>query len=366
MPLYKRGDIWWFDFTIDGHRYRGSTDLRSKTAAQRVEDRERERVKLGASAAPVYTIRKAADRWFAAKVAGKRSQATTAVRLEIMLRHIGEHVSVADIDSPDIAEAIQRRRLDIIGRNRKSPQGPSNGTVNRDMIDTTLRPILNYARKVLKVRTHDIDWRELRLPESKGRDRTYTTDEIARWKADLPVWYWPLFDFYSRYAPRLREAFFPPEAYDPDDGRVFLRVRKNGRQHSIKLLPEDAADMTARYGRAKAAGLPTVWFRETEEGLVALTPRGYQSASRAALNRAGIADAKPTHDLRHQGATALLKGTGNLAAVKRMLGHENIASTMRYAHADDEDVLDALRHTYGTSEPEKPKRRTKSKGGITT
>lgn len=58
----------------------------------------------------------------------------------------------------------------------------------------------------------------------------------------------------------------------------------------------------------------------------------------------------------------LMKGTGNLAAVKRMLGHENIASTMRYAHVDDEDVLSALRHTYGTEKPKARKKPKKSMG----
>src|ERR1700756_1572286 len=45
MSLYKRGDVWHFDFTIKGERYRGPTGHRSKAKAQRFEEDERERIR---------------------------------------------------------------------------------------------------------------------------------------------------------------------------------------------------------------------------------------------------------------------------------------------------------------------------------
>jgi integrase len=47
------------------------------------------------------------------------------------------------------------------------------------------------------------------------------------------------------------------------------------------------------------------------------------------------------HDLRHTAATHLLKVT-NLKTVQLMLRHRDIRSTLRYAHADDRDLLTAL------------------------
>lgn len=361
MSLYKRGDVWWYDFTINSERFRGSTQLRSKTAAKIAEDRERERAKLGASGARDWTLEEAATRWFSARIAGRRSEKTTAQRLEIMIRHMGAAILIREIDAPQIAQAIEARRLDRIGHNWASSRAPSNSTVNRDLIDTTLRPILNYAEKVLKAQVHKIPWADLKLSEPKERDRPYTAAEIEAWRAGLPEWHRPVHDFYRRYGVRLKEAFFPPEAFDPSTGRIVIRIRKNGRPHTIKLLPDDAADMTARYGRAREAGLQTVWFRDDGGKLTPIRWRAFQSASRAALDRAGLKDAKPTHDLRHEAGTNLMRGSGSLAAVKRMLGHENIQSTMRYVHADDEDVFDALRHTYGTGAEKTVKRPVKSK-----
>ncbi len=348
MSVHKRGDIWHFDFTRDGARYRGSTGLRGKTAARAFEEREKERAALGTFGRAVPSLEDAAGRWFKARVEGRKSEKTVAQRLEIALRLVGPQTLVTMIDTPDIEDAMQRRRLEVTRQGR----APTNSTVNRDLVDTTLRPILRYCRKVLKHPVHDIEWSDLKLSEPRERTRTFTPTEIAAWRAALPEWHRPVFDFLGRYGVRLREAFFPLDAVDVENDRVTIRQRKNGKAHVVRLLPEDARDIAARLGRAHAAKLDTVWFREMKNGkLTAIHWRGFQSASKTALGTAGIADARPAHDLRHHAATAVLRAPkGNLKTVQKLLGHENIASTARYAHADDDDVLDALRHVSGTAE----------------
>jgi site-specific recombinase XerC len=47
--------------------------------------------------------------------------------------------------------------------------------------------------------------------------------------------------------------------------------------------------------------------------------------------RLGLSDFR-FHDLRHDCASAVLCSTGDLVAVQRLLGHRDIASTMRYSH----------------------------------
>lgn len=352
MPVYKRGDVWHYDFTVDGERWRGSTGARRKEDALKIEQREHRKALLG-GVHQSLTLLEAADLWFAAKVAGRKSAKTTAQRIEIMLRHMGRNTLVSQIGARAITEAMNSRRVEPIrrGKNRK-PTGklPSASTVNRDIIDSTLRPILNYAKRNLEAPVKDIPWPDLSLSEPTERVRWFTDEEVVAWLRELPVWHRPVLLFYLRYGVRLTEAFFPLSAIHGDD--IYTRDRKNGPQ-VVTLLPEDAADIRARAGRARAAGIEdTVWLRQMKDGsLRPIRARGFQHASATALRRAKIKDARPAHDARHHAGTQLLRLTGgNLAAVKELLGHEAIASTMRYAHTSRDDLRRALRHAYATPE----------------
>lgn len=350
MSVYRRGDVWHYDFTVGEERYRGSTQQRSKAAALRVESRQRERAALGETPRPVPTLREASYRWFSAKIDGKRSAKTTALRLEIALRLIGQDTPVTAIDTPDISDAMQLRRLEPT-RQKKLP---TNSTVNRDLIDTTLRPILNYCRRVMKVRgLQEIDWRELRLTEPKERSRAFTLAEMRAWRAALPEHHRPVFDFIATFGVRLTEAFFPPAAFDPTTGIITIRQRKNGKPHIVRLTPEESEGLAECWRFATANDFPTIWYRETKRRLVPLTSRGFQNASQRALAGLGLADARPVHDLRHHAATALLRLPGaSLKHVQAFLGHESITSTARYAHVTHDDVYNIRRHATGTNAPE--------------
>jgi integrase/recombinase XerD len=47
------------------------------------------------------------------------------------------------------------------------------------------------------------------------------------------------------------------------------------------------------------------------------------------------------HQLRHSMATQYLRGGGNVVLLRRILGHSNIATTMRYEHLCTEDLAAA-------------------------
>jgi integrase len=74
-----------------------------------------------------------------------------------------------------------------------------------------------------------------------------------------------------------------------------------------------------------------------------MTYSGVDSAWNRACCKASVTDLR-LHDLRHTAATNLLKVT-NLKTVQLMLRHRDIRSTLRYAHADDRDLLAALEAT---------------------
>lgn len=341
MSVSRRGDIYHYDFWHNGTRYRGSTKCRKKADAQKVVERLRRDLTLGKAEEVVPSLKQVATQWFYAKVEGRRSEETTAQRVKIMLRHIDGEAPVTTIGARQVQDAIDSRRHEATRQGR----APTPSTVNRDMIDTTLRPILRFAARNLELPVRPIAWSDIRLAEPRGRTRTFTAQEIQSWRDALPEWHRPLFDFYSTYGVRLNEAFFPLDAIDFENGWVMLRERKNGTNHVLPLLPADVAAMKARAGRARAAGLNTVWFREMRDGrLTPIKPRAYQDKSKKALLKAKIYNARPVHDSRHHAATVALKRSGDLMAIKQLLGHESIQSTARYAHTSHASVLAALGH----------------------
>ncbi len=60
------------------------------------------------------------------------------------------------------------------------------------------------------------------------------------------------------------------------------------------------------------------------------------------------------HDLRPTRCTRILRATGNLAAAKEALKHRSIKTTLRYAHATDDDVRQALEVSDSRTIPEAP------------
>jgi site-specific recombinase XerD len=48
------------------------------------------------------------------------------------------------------------------------------------------------------------------------------------------------------------------------------------------------------------------------------------------------------HDNRHTAATGILRATGNLKAVQKLLRHSDVSTTAKYAHAMIDDVRDAM------------------------
>lgn len=294
--------------------------------------------------------------WWNARGQHLRSAETLRVRLEILRRCIDFSLPARTIDTPDVEKAMSRRRGEVTHNGRY----PTPSTANRDVIDT-LRPILNYARRVMKVKgMPEIDWAALRLPEPKGRVREFTVAEMAAIRGKLAgvPHHLALFNFIATFGVRLREAWFPLDCLDVEGRRIFLRKRKGGDWHSIPIDEAWARDLAARAGRAAKARLRYVWFWEEPSGAIhEVAPGSFQKYMAAVLDDLGIRDARPAHDLRHHAATQYVRRTGSLAGAKRLLGHENIATTARYAHASEQDVRDGL---FGAERQPTPKPQDKA------
>lgn len=79
-------------------------------------------------------------------------------------------------------------------------------------------------------------------------------------------------------------------------------------------------------------------IRGTEEGTVFwLTAAGIRQVFRAIKDDVGLERFFP-HMLRHQAATALVRNNVDLESVRRILGHSDISTTIKYLSMADEDL----------------------------
>ena len=367
MSVYKpaKSPYFQYDFQIKGRRFHGSTGVETRRAAEEVERRIRRSAALGElDDASQMTLDQAAARWWDEHGQFLKGGEALEARIERAVKAVGPGEIIGQITTKVVAKGIERRR----GQTRVHSKAenarqylPSDSTVNRDMIDT-LRPILNRARRTWEATLPEIDWAALRRPEPKPRPTEFAGDEYERMLAEVRPHWRPMIDFARKYGVRLAELFFSLDDLDvtnPNDARVRLRERKGGDDHVIPLLAEDAALMAARLGRARAAGLKTVWFREKrlrgpggKTILKPLTYGGLEIAVRRAMTRSGLREAKGMrgiHATRHHAAMQTLRKTKNLRVAQLLLGHADIKSTMVYAHAIEDDVRNALAEVHRNS-----------------
>ena len=331
MSVYPKGRFWHFDFVYKGRRFHGTTGQETRRAAEAVERARRLEAATGIGAdAGDLTIDLAASRYLDEVGAQISEDVQLKRRLLVVVDCVGKAKLLREIDTATIAEAIRRRR--------KYPgRTPAPATINRDLIDHTLRPLLNRARKVWGARSLPaIDWKAVRLKEPKGIVREYTQAELEAWRVELEPVPRLALDLMLTYGLRFGELFFLPADVDGAAARLTIRNRKAGDSLTIPLIEQHA--------RLLAAMAST---RKSDETVFQFTYWGLHSRIRTAAARAGLG-ARAVHGARHHAATTLLRATGNLKLTQRMLGHASIQSTMRYAHATEDDLraaLDAMSRT---------------------
>lgn len=168
MSIFKRGEIWWYEFVFHGQRVRESTGSNSKTLAIKAE-RQRRR-ELEESANGVRAARRpvlfpvAAREWMAANKA-RWSESNISIQ-EFNLKHLSAYFGsmlLADITPQHIGKYQGIRQ----------EKGASNRTINMEV--STLRMMMKAARLWGAI-SEDVRM----LPERRDVGKALTPDEEAR------------------------------------------------------------------------------------------------------------------------------------------------------------------------------------------
>jgi site-specific recombinase XerD len=127
---------------------------------------------------------------------------------------------------------------------------------------------------------------------------------------------------------------------DIDEDRRLLIIRKGkGKKDRVISLSPALLVMLREY---KINYKPQGFLFEGQYAGTAYSIRSLESIIHAAKEKAGIKKAGSMHMLRHSFATHLLDKGTDVVFIQKLLGHNDIKTTLRYLHVTNKDILNIL------------------------
>lgn len=364
MALFKRGKIWWTDFSVNGMRFRQSVETTDWREAQ---SREKEKIAQASAGklAPSnqqfarLALPEALDRYLADRSAyvAPPSDRSESDHSKPLREYFGA-TPVARILTDSILAYIRDRK----------EKGISNTTVNMEI--GILRRVLKRAK-----RWHFVADEIPHLPERKDVGRALTPDEklrLLRIASSRPEWeiaylasvlalnttmrgcelkrlYWRDVDLIEHTLTVRRSKTPASERVIPlnaDGMAVVLRLRERAKQLFGDSLSPDWYVLPHAEGKSKPdptqpmSGWRSAWRTLTRAIECPVCGR-LQSPSDACHNekcRADIRGAKSStfglrfHDLRHHAITELAESQASDRTIMSIAGHVSTKMLEHYSH----------------------------------
>lgn len=353
MPVFIRKDskdgTYSYEFRLHGHRFSGNTRKTSEREALKVERQKREEAALEMANAASFqsddlTFEVAVTKYWDEVAQHHKNNLTTLWALDWLAAAIGRKTKLSKINDRKVAELVAKRRNELIP-NRIVAQKISPATVNRTMTQP-LREILIRAAKVWRVKTNDINWSQHLLAEKGERVREASIGEEKQIMSELERGYDVAVRFAFLSGCRRMEILGLTWANVDFFGKTFTVT---GKGNKVRIIPMSQAifDLLWDERNHHKEKVFTFVAKRTlrKPGYVRgerypLTESGLKSAMRRAVSDAGVENFR-FHDTRHTAATRILRAS-NLRVAQKLLGHTDIKTTTKYAHAMIEDVRSAM------------------------
>jgi integrase len=332
LSVYKRGGVYSYEFWFRGQRIRESTGLSNRTAACRAEAIRKAELAEGRAG----ILRQVPCPNFEDFVRGEflpwsekqhHSHPRTHKRYKVASRPLITTFGRLPID---VITPAQVERFKITRSEKISSAG-----TNRDL--AALRFMLNFAMRQGYIQRNSVTGTRF-LPEGPGSMRVVSHDEQEKYLA--------------KASPLLRDVatmivetgMRPEEVYtirkeNVHLARRYLFVPSGKTKFARRNVPlTDATFEVLKRRLAKAKG-PYLFPHRRDPNLPLTT---IHKAHYDALREANIKPPFRLYDLRHTfGSRSAMAGV-DLATLKELLGHSEIAMTMRYVHPTPEHKREAV------------------------
>lgn len=249
--------------------------------------------------------------------------------------YFGSSTRLDHIGSSEIAAMVAKRRS----------EGVSNATVNRSAV-VPLRAIMRRASKVWQVPAASIDWKDHLLDEPQERVREASLAEEKEARTMVRPDYEPAVRFALLAGCRREEIVSLIWPRVDFFGRTITVIGKRGRSRVIPMSNALYALLWALKDHHPIAVFTYIAQATREDKGIErgkrypITISGFKTEWRRKRAKSTLVDFR-FHDTRHTAATRVLR-KGNLKVVQKLLGHSNIATTAKYAHAMVDDIRAAM------------------------
>ncbi len=183
----------------------------------------------------------------------------------------------------------------------------------RDILGREFTPYMPPGRKTRR-----------RLPQALSREEVQSLFTVTRNLKHRTM----LMTLYGTGMRSFELTRLRPEHIESKRGMIRIECGK-GQKDRYTLLPKKLLEQLRLY---YSAFQPHSWLFPGRDPNKPLTVRSVQGIYRQAKKKAGITRGYGPHTLRHSFATHLVEDTGDIVAVKQLLGHRALSTTAQYTH----------------------------------
>jgi integrase/recombinase XerD len=129
------------------------------------------------------------------------------------------------------------------------------------------------------------------------------------------------------------------KTYHIDSGRMSILIEAaKGKKDRMATLSPVLLVMLREYAKAYKPGKKSYLFEGVEKGSP-YSSRSLQEVLQSAKKKAGILRPGSIHSLRHSFATHLVERGTDVTMLQKLLGHNDIKTTLIYLHTSNKDLL---------------------------
>ena len=338
--IYKRGNIYWCEFSLDGKRYRYSCQTADKKVAEEVENAIRGEIVRGKFDLPVkhkpkYTVKELFDEYIKLQTGGSE---TTKLRQYVSKHFLPffQDKLIADITRDQIENYQLKRKLEIISLPKninKREQEISFRLVNIEI--STLHNFFNFCIK--KGYLDKNPCAGIKKLNELSRLKTLADDDIEKLiNGATNKLTKDLISFLIYTGCRKGEAL--NLKWDDVDLKNDVIAIKGTKTKYDRYIPVSRA-------------LKRILEEINREYVYVFSYRGkklsnFRESFKTACKRAGLNDLR-VHDLRHVFASKMVMSGTSLYITGELLGHRTPQMTMRYAHLAPYTLKKAVDEVWG-------------------